>query len=629
MSNQQKLILKNLLVFGVSTAFCFVVGFLYNSEMSEEPFEEATTLFFIMAFAGGITAALVSSIADIVLNKKEEPKAGERTIEQIKEDLGRRTKECSKLQGQVDESKNRVLALSSLMVSLSNMAKVVGSTLDPRKVIDITMENVIRNLKATKAAIILVDPDTKVMTLSKNVGWDAAEIQAFSEVVGEGIVGYVVERNEVVDADALKSDPGLAQMTKFSGKKTYICAPLSTSDSVVGVLNIESVEKKEGKPSASSEEMRLVTILVSLAAMAISNARMFKKTQEWATIDALTGLNNRRSILDFFEKEMGRAEKEGHDVAFFMSDIDHFKTFNDTYGHAIGDLVLAEVAGEYSKVSREGDLAGRYGGEEFVQILPATDKPEAKKMAEMLRKNVMAARYQTEAGILSVTLCVGVSSYPEDGSNLKEVMEAADDMLYVCKESGRNKVCVRGFDKIDEVVSLKIKTDRLKNIDGDKAKESQKVLNALLISKGRWEECKQIEGEPEVDFKAIQDGGGAAPAQVQAAAPQQAPPQQQPPQQRPPQQRPPQQRPPGARPPGARPPGARPPGARPPGARPPGARPPGARPPGARPPGARPPGARPPGARPPGARPPGARPPGARPPGARPPGARPPGAKPK
>ncbi|MCJ8347641.1 GAF domain-containing protein, partial [bacterium] len=266
MSNQQKIILKNIGIFGLSALCCFVVGFLYNSEMSDEPFEEATTLFIIMALAGGLSAAVISSIADMVLIKEDEPKAGERTIDQIKEDLGRRTKECSKLQGQVDESKNRVLALSSLMVSLSNMAKVVGSTLDPLKVIEITMENVIRNLKATKAAIILVDPDTKVMTLSKNVGWDAAEVQAFSETVGEGIVGYVVEKNEVIDADALKNNPGLAQMTKFSGKKTYICAPLSTSDSVVGVLNIESVERKDGKGAPTSEEMRLVTILVSLAA---------------------------------------------------------------------------------------------------------------------------------------------------------------------------------------------------------------------------------------------------------------------------------------------------------------------------------------------------------------------------
>ncbi|PCJ16500.1 MAG: hypothetical protein COB02_16065 [Candidatus Cloacimonadota bacterium] len=616
MTNQQKTILKNIAIFIFTTLVCGVAGYGYNDFMAEEPYEDIGIMFSLMALSAGMTAASLSSIVDISMSKSEVPKAGERTIEQIKEDLGRRAKECSKLQGQVDESKNRVLALSSLMVSLSNMAKVVGSTLDPLKVIEITMENVIRNLKATKAAIILVDPDTKKMTLSKNVGWDAAEIQAFSEKIGEGIIGYVVEKNEVIDADALKNNPGLAQMTKFSGKKTYICAPLSTSDSVVGVLNIEAVEKKTGKISPSSEEMRLVTILVSLAAMAISNASMFKKTQEWATIDALTGLNNRRSILDFFEKEMVKAEKEGHDVAFFMSDIDHFKTFNDTYGHAIGDLVLAKVAGEYSTVTRDGDLAGRYGGEEFVQILPATDKPEAKKVAEQLRKNVMAARYETEAGVLSVTLCVGVSSYPEDGDNLKEVMQAADDMLYVCKESGRNKVCVRGFDKIDEIVALKILTDKLKNIDGNKAKASQKKLNAMLIEKGRWEECKQIEGEAIVDFKAIQDGGGMT--LVEESAPvQEAPPQQV-------AAAPVQARPASARPPGARPPGARPPGTRPPGTRPPGARPPGTRPPAARPPGARPPGARPPGARPPGARPPGARPPGARPPGVRPPAPRPP-----
>ncbi len=545
-------------------------------------------LVYAVSIAGAIVAGLMSFLTDLLLSKKQEPKPGEKTIDDYKAELIRRKKESQKISGQMEETKNRVLALSSLMVSLSNMAKVVGSTLDPREVIDITMENVIRNMKATKAAIILVDSDTQQLNLSNHHGWDAAEVQAFSCNMGEGIVGYVAEKNVVVDSESLKADPNLSQMTKFTGKKTHICAPLATKDAMLGVLNIEAVETK--KTENKADEMRLVTILTSLAAMAIQNARMFKKTQEWATIDALTGLHNRRAMLDFFEQEIKRADNEGHEVAFFMSDIDHFKGFNDTYGHAIGDFVLAGVAQQYKVVTREGDLAGRYGGEEFGQILPKTDKPEAKKVAEQLRKNIENKKFSTEAGELSVTLSVGVASYPEDGNTLEAVRDAADDMLYVCKESGRNKVCVRGFDKIDEVVAMKIKVDKLKNTDQDAAREAQRELNKLLIERGRGDEVKPIEGDAPVAATPSmqpQSESDKPKPEVQSGVPNAAP----------------RSRPPGPKrrpgPPGARPPGARPPGPRPPAPPRPGAsRPPAAKPgmssakPRPRPsgPGARPPG---------------------------------------
>ena len=539
-------------------------------------------LVYAVSVAGAIVAGLMSFLTDMLLNKKQEPKPGEKTIDDYKAELIRRKKESQKISGQMEETKNRVLALSSLMVSLSNMAKVVGSTLDPREVIDITMENVIRNMKATKAAIILVDSDTQQLNLSNHHGWDAAEVQAFSCNMGEGIVGYVAEKNVVVDSESLKADPNLSQMTKFTGKKTHICAPLATKDAMLGVLNIEAVESK--KTENKADEMRLVTILTSLAAMAIQNARMFKKTQEWATIDALTGLHNRRAMLDFFEQEIKRADNEGHEVAFFMSDIDHFKGFNDTYGHAIGDFVLAGVAQQYKVVTREGDLAGRYGGEEFGQILPKTDKPEAKKVAEQLRKNIENKKFSTEAGELSVTLSVGVASYPEDGSTLEAVRDAADDMLYVCKESGRNKVCVRGFDKIDEVVALKIKVDKLKNTDQDAARVAQRELNQLLIERGRGDEVKPVEGDAPVT--STMPNHSATERVQQESVPKSAAPSAVP-------------RPPGPKrrpaPPGARPPGPRPPTPPRPGApRPPASKPgvagakPRPRPPG--PVGTRPPG---------------------------------------
>jgi diguanylate cyclase (GGDEF)-like protein len=563
--------------------------------------------FFASCVAGGLALA-----AEFLLKSKDEPKPGEKNIDELKEELARKKAESAKVIGQMEDIKNRVLSLSSLMVSLSNMAQVVGATLDIQEVIDLIMDNVVRNLKATKAALILVDPETKELELAAHYGWNAVEVQSFDMKPGEGIIGHVLEKHVLVDEEMCKSEPTVSQLVRQDPlkNKTYICAPLATKDSTVGVLQIESVEKdKNQKKERSSDEKRLVTILVSLGAMAISNARLFAKTQEWATIDALTGLNNRRRLLDFFDKEIKRADAENHPVAFFFSDIDHFKPFNDTYGHAIGDFVLTGVAQEYKKIVRKQDLAGRYGGEEFCLVCPATNKAEAREIAERLRKNVEAKKFNTEAGVLSVTISCGVASYPEDGKNSTEVMEASDEMLYVCKESGRNRVCVRGVDPINEIVKLKIAADKVKSSDPAKAEELLRQL-AELQAKEKGEAPPSSSAPP----------AAAAPQQQRPPAPpgQQRPPQRppMPPGQRPP--APPGQRPPA--PPGQRPPAPpvqrppAPPGQRPPA--PPGQRPPA--PPGQRPPA--PPGQRPQQQRPPA--PPGQRPPQQRPPA--PPGQRPP-----
>ena len=530
----------------------------------------------VSSFGAAGLAGVVAWLYEYMVSQGQQPKAGEKSVEQIKEDLNRKAKEHLKTSGQLEELKSRVVSLSSLMVSLSNMAKVVGSTLDPNKVIETTMENVARNLKATKASLILIDSETKKMELVSHYGWDAAEVQAFSAKMGEGIVGYCAEKNIVVDDESIRTNPDLSQIVKFRNEKTHICAPLSTTESIVGVLNVEAVQpnKSEGKV----EEMRLVTILTSLAGMAIQNARLFKKTQEWATIDALTGLNNRRSMLDFFEKELERADREGTSVTFFMSDIDHFKGFNDTYGHAIGDFVLAGVAQEYKKVCRTGDMAGRYGGEEFGQILPKTNKADAKAIAESLRKNVESTQFDTEAGKLSVTLSLGVASYPEDGKTLHEVMTAADDMLYVCKESGRNMVCVRGVDKINEKVALKIAIDKAKNIDPDKVPELEAQLSAIIAKESG---VAPANSQASVGTQPVV--AQPEPSVHQPAAPQSPQPVRRPGPPRPAAGAP--QRPPGAgapRPMAPRPPGPPRPGM--PGARPPGPRPPGPpRPPGSAP----------------------------------------------
>lgn len=160
---------------------------------------------------------------------------------------------------------------------------------------------------------------------------------------------------------------------------------------------------------------------------------------EKATTDALTGLPNRATFLERARRELARAERNGSSLALAMLDIDHFKRFNDTYGHAAGNVVLAGVAAEIGKLVRKMDLACRYGGEEFIVILTKCDQDGVQTFAERVRNAVESALFNTEAGPLSVTVSVGCASY-RAGDSYETFFKRADQALYRAKQNGRNRV---------------------------------------------------------------------------------------------------------------------------------------------------------------------------------------------
>jgi diguanylate cyclase (GGDEF)-like protein len=177
--------------------------------------------------------------------------------------------------------------------------------------------------------------------------------------------------------------------------------------------------------------------MANQAAVVIEKARLFNL----ATIDGLTGLIVHRHFQAKMEEEFRRAKRYQKDLSYLMTDIDHFKKFNDTWGHQIGDMVLREVAKIVRSCVRDTDVAARYGGEEFAVILPETDLDGAILFAERLREKVEAASFEGPEQDLKVTISIGVSSLPSHkAENALEMIKLADDALYVAKENGRNRV---------------------------------------------------------------------------------------------------------------------------------------------------------------------------------------------
>ena len=193
-------------------------------------------------------------------------------------------------------------------------------------------------------------------------------------------------------------------------------------------------------PSAPTQRARIDLFLQGLG-LALNNAIAHDRLQRLAALDPLTGIYNRRFGLGRLREEFGRAVRAQAPLGVLMIDIDHFKTVNDTYGHLIGDRLLKSVCAIARSSLREGDVLLRYGGEEFVAILPAASAVDLRRLGERLRRAVEDSSLTDGEKSVRVTLSVGGAAYPNQNVESEEtLMRLADEALYRAKESGRNRV---------------------------------------------------------------------------------------------------------------------------------------------------------------------------------------------
>ncbi len=171
--------------------------------------------------------------------------------------------------------------------------------------------------------------------------------------------------------------------------------------------------------------------------------------------DHLTGLNNRRYLEETLEREFRRTQRKGSNLAVMIMDIDHFKKVNDTYGHQQGDSALCKVAAIFQRALREYDTAARFGGEEFIAVIPETSLFEAENIAERIRKAIEGAIFNVEVENIKITASFGVSAYPTDGiRSADDLIREADKALYAAKIKGRNKVEVMPADSPSPISHL-------------------------------------------------------------------------------------------------------------------------------------------------------------------------------
>lgn len=318
---------------------------------------------------------------------------------------------------------------ASDLESIRQASLTLTASLDEEKVFMAIMESALRLSPDAMDTHIFTYEDNK-LTYGASLWADGRERPAYKTLRENGLTYSVAQSGEIIVVDDASLSP-LYQGTSWveaGWKGSIIGLPLKTGDKVIGVMNIAHRTPQD----FTEDRLRVLGLLSDQAAIAIVNVRLHNMVKRQARTDTLTGLANRRAFDERLEDEIRRSSRYEHHFTLFMMDLDGFKRINDTYGHPKGDQALSLLGECFMKTVRDTDFIARFGGDEFVLILPETEKEIANKLAKKLSKTVAKFPFpwKSEKKPLPLTLTVGMASYPSDGKSAEDLITAADIDLY-------------------------------------------------------------------------------------------------------------------------------------------------------------------------------------------------------
>ena len=248
------------------------------------------------------------------------------------------------------------------------------------------------------------------------------------------------------------ADDSTARCAHAAGvKNTYLCTPILAQGETLGIVHFQATDQV---PELDASELSFKTTFAGQVGLSIANIKLREALRTQSIKDALTGLYNRRYLEEMLEREVRRAARSEQSLGIIMIDLDHFKSFNDTYGHDAGDTVLRETGAFLTKNIRTEDFVCRLGGEEFVIILPTADLTASRGRAERLRSRMREQTMMHQGKSLGmVTISVGVAEFPQHGMSPKELMASADAALYEAKRGGRDRVVVASSQTVEQTAT--------------------------------------------------------------------------------------------------------------------------------------------------------------------------------
>jgi diguanylate cyclase (GGDEF)-like protein len=312
---------------------------------------------------------------------------------------------------------------------LNSVSKTAISSEDAEQMLAEIVRNIQKNFSFDHIGIGILDYATKEIEIKAEAGTTAHE-KGKRMPVGAGIIGRVARTGETVLAHATEAAP-LQGVLPTS--RTVLCIPIAYGDTLLGVLNVESNEER----AISSEDVLVMNTLADLLATALHNSFVFQKLQQQSITDGLTSIKTRRFFWEALSSEWKRASRSGRPFSVVLIDLDKFKEVNDTYGHLEGDLVLARVGRLLEQKCRQSNVVARYGGDEFIILMPETGAEQAQILAERLRLWLATDPMLSEHHI---TGSFGVASFPLHGFSAEDIIRVADTGMYVSKKAGGDRV---------------------------------------------------------------------------------------------------------------------------------------------------------------------------------------------
>jgi diguanylate cyclase (GGDEF)-like protein len=333
------------------------------------------------------------------------------------------------------EDLDKTLQNLSLLYSIGKAMNYIS---DLKKLLQFILGQAIEITAAEKGSLMLYDMETDQLNIRVLAGLEDNsfqekvnnnEIECRSFKPGEGIAGRVFLNAKPIVVNNITED-GVFVDSHTSYVRSIACIPMVVFNEVIGVINVTN--KRHGK-EFTDDDVEMLKAVADQAAVAINKAQLW----DMAVTDSLTGLYVRRYFMVKLQEELLRAERYTNILSIVMADLDGFKNINDTYGHDTGDRVLRAIGQFLQQNIRDVDVVARYGGDEFVIMIPEAAQDAAYILSERLRKQFSELKFENLAPI---TVSLGIATYPLDGSELEDLIKKADSAMYAAKRAGRNKV---------------------------------------------------------------------------------------------------------------------------------------------------------------------------------------------
>ncbi len=320
-----------------------------------------------------------------------------------------------------------------------DVARALTAMLELEDILGTIMEKMAQFFGPERWSLLMVDEATQELYYAIAVGENQESLKGLRVKLGEGVAGWVAETGNPLVVPDVSLDPHWSAFSKrFPDLNIHsiACVPIRSANKTLGVIQLLN-----SKLDLMSEySISFLRILCDYAAIAIQNARSMTLIQELTITDDVTGLFNARHLYTMLDELVA----SGEDFSLLFVDLDHFKAINDTHGHLVGSRLLAEVGGLMKRSLGPACAAFRYGGDEFVALMPV-GKAKGIEATMKLRDDLRLARYLEGAGLsLRISGSFGMATFPEDGETVPTILRAADTMMYEAKNATRDNVAVAG-----------------------------------------------------------------------------------------------------------------------------------------------------------------------------------------